>query len=147
MDEPFVIKKVYIYNILVLFKYLWIRFKLFILEDKRKIIQEFSEEDKRAEHYILFIGKKAAGIVRVIKENPDAIIGRFGLLKPYRGKGYGLKFLVQIIAEIKLDISISLISLLTEDKNKVFYEKAGFSLGGIAYMEGYPFSKMILYVK
>lgn len=86
------------------------------------------------------------GIIRVLKENPEAIIGRFGLLKPYRGKGHGLKFLVQTIDEIKLDISVSLISLATEDKNKAFYEKVGFSLDGIVYMGGYPYSKMVLYV-
>ncbi len=146
MDKPFIIKKVYIYNIWLLSRYLWIRFKLFILEDKRKITQEFNEEDKRADHYVLFIGKKAVGIFRVIMDNHEAIIGRFGLLKQRRCKGYGQKFLVQIVANIKADASVFLISLFTEDKNKAFYEKAGFSLGDIVHIGGRPYNKMILHV-
>lgn len=146
MNNLYDIKKVHVNGISLILKYLWIRFKVFIFEDKRSIIYEFSKDDKRAEHYVLFLEEKSIGIVRIIFENQEAIIGRFGLLKQYRNKGHGSMLLVKIINNIKenKEVSIFNISLLTEDKNKGFYEKVGFSLYETVYIEGYPYSKMVI---
>lgn len=140
------VKKVHVYNILLLFGYLWIRFRIFILEDKRKITYEFTKEDILAQHYVLFIGKKASGIVRIIFAGNEAILGRFGLLNDYRNKGYGTKFIKEIISLIKEIGSVFSINLLAEDKNRGFYEKAGFLTEEILCIEGYYYNKMVIYI-
>ena len=62
------LKPVYFYNLGYLITYLIIRCKVYLGEYQRKIKEEFSITDIKANHYVLIYGKQIIGIVRIIPQ-------------------------------------------------------------------------------
>ncbi|WRT63123.1 uncharacterized protein IL334_000026 [Kwoniella shivajii] len=65
-----------------------IRKEVFIYEQGYDIRIETNEDDAESTHFLLLLGdNQAIGTVRVINSNGQ--LGRFAILKPYRGLGLG----------------------------------------------------------
>jgi len=145
--QIFVVQRIKKYNIWLLIKYLWIRYKVFVGEYKRPIIKEFDMLDIIAEHYLLLVNKRKVGTVRVVYRNYMAIIGRVSVLAQYRNKGYATQLINQIITHIKNSNKANLISLFTIDHNSInFYKRFGFVENGEVFFDNVPYINMILLV-
>lgn len=139
------IKRIRFRNVILMLKYTYVRFVIFVVEKKRKIFDEFNAKDLKAEHYLLFVDKKISGITMVMFNDNEIFIGRFGLLANHRHRGYGSMFLGQILDSVKDKNAPSLITLFAKDQHKGFYKKNGFYEDGKKEIEGHYYSKMKIY--
>ena len=112
----------------------FIRETVFIEEQKFKI--EFDDTDDIATHIVMYIDNKPVGCCRLYKQENEYHIGRIAVLKPYRGKGYGEKILLNAerVAKEKGADSISLSALV---RASGFYEKLGYKKHGEIYFDEY----------
>ncbi len=111
-----------------------IRETVFIEEQKFKI--EFDDTDDIATHIVMYIDNNPVGCCRLYKQENEYHIGRIAVLKPYRGKGYGEKILLNAerVAKEKGADSISLSALV---RASGFYEKLGYKKHGEIYFDEY----------
>jgi predicted GNAT family N-acyltransferase len=94
------LKPVYFYTLVYLITYLIIRYKVYIGEYQRKIKEEFSIIDIKANHYVFIDGKQIIGIVRIMYENGIADLTRVTVIKEYRNQGYGRELMKLVINEV-----------------------------------------------
>ena len=78
------LKPVYFYNLGYLVTYLIIRCRVYIGEYQRKIKEEFSIIDIKANHYVFIDGKQIIGIVRIMYENGTADLARVKVINEVR---------------------------------------------------------------
>ena len=143
-NYAFSLKQIEFYNINLLIAYLSIRYKVFIKEFQRKIIGEFSLRDTSAKHYAFSKQKAIIGIARVIYLENTAELGRIAILKEYRNKGYGIKFIKLIIEHINTNAHVNVISIYTEDESLIeFYKQFGFTEKEEVYFNNNPYMNMI----
>ena len=111
-----------------------IRETVFIEEQKFKI--EFDDTDDIATHIVMYIDNNPVGCCRLYKQENEYHIGRIAVLKPYRGKGYGEKILLNAerVAKEKGADSISLSAQVIASG---FYEKLGYKKHGEIYFDEY----------
>lgn len=138
------IKKVHIYDLRSLVRYLTLRVKVFLGEYRRKITQEFDMLDVKADHYVFTSKTETIGICRILYEKDIACLNRVAIEKKYRGNGFGKKLMHQVIKEIKSCCRAKAIWLSIEDKNLLsFYKKFGFVENGIVYFNNIPYTSML----
>lgn len=121
-----------------------IRLRVFVKEQGVPREIELDEDDRRAVHYLAYIGGRAVGTARLLIQQREAKIGRMAVLKSYRGRGVGKALLRRAVSLAKkrgvktifLNAQVSVIS---------FYERMGFFCVGRTFSEaGIPHRKMIL---
>ena len=112
----------------------YIRETVFIEEQKFKI--EFDDIDNIATHIIMYLDGKPVGCCRLYKQENEYHIGRIAILKPYRGKGYGEKILLQAEKNAK-KMGADSISLSAQVRASGFYEKLGYKKHGEIYFDEY----------
>lgn len=101
-------------------------------------------DDKRAIHFLAFVGDKAAGTARVVIREGSAKIGRMAVLKSYRKRGVGKKLLQRSVVIAKRR-GAQKIYLHAQVPVIGFYEARGFRCAGPIFAEaGIPHRKMIL---
>jgi len=110
------LKPVYFYNLGYLVTYLIIRCRVYIGEYQRKIKEEFSIIDIKANHYVFIDGKQIIGIVRIIYENGTADLARVKVIKEYRNQGYGRELMKWVINEVRNSRKAEIIRLYISDK-------------------------------
>ena len=121
------LKPVYFYTLGYLITYLIIRYKVYIGEYQRKIKEEFSITDIKANHYVLIYGKQIIGIVRIMYENGIADLTRVTVIKEYRNQGYGRELMKRVINEVRSSRKAEIIRLSISDKAMLdFYQPFGF---------------------
>ncbi|WP_293971968.1 GNAT family N-acetyltransferase [uncultured Ruminococcus sp.] len=111
-----------------------IRETVFIEEQKFKI--EFDDTDDIATHIVMYIDNKPVGCCRLYKQENEYHIGRIAVLKPYRGKGYGEKILLEAEKDAK-KMGADSISLSAQVRASGFYEKLGYKKHGEIYFDEY----------
>ncbi len=111
-----------------------IRETVFIEEQRFKI--EFDDIDNIATHIIMYLDGKPLGCCRLYKQDNEYHIGRIAILKPYRGKGYGEKILLQAEKNAK-KMGADSISLSAQVRASGFYEKLGYKKHGEIYFDEY----------
>ena len=111
-----------------------IRETVFIEEQKFKI--EFDDIDNIATHIIMYLDGMPVGCCRLYKQENEYHIGRIAILKPYRGKGYGEKILLQAEKNAK-KMGADSISLSAQVRASGFYEKLGYKKHGEIYFDEY----------
>ena len=139
------IKKIRFYNIILLFKYLTIRYKVFVTDDQRPLFGEFGFQDLKANHYVLMLDNKVIGSARIIFRSNEAELGRFALLHNYRGYKYGKRFL-QLMLKTQSQNSVEKIHIIVEKKLIEFYNRIGFVLFGNIEINGYTYHRMYFYL-
>ncbi|MCP5374893.1 MAG: GNAT family N-acetyltransferase [Rickettsiaceae bacterium] len=110
------LKPVYFYNLVYLITYLIIRCKVYLGEYQRKIKEEFSITDIKANHYVLIYGKQIIGTVRIMYENGIADLARVTVIKEYRNQGYGRELIKRVINEVRNSRKAEIIRLYISDK-------------------------------
>lgn len=111
-----------------------IRETVFIEEQKFKI--EFDDIDNIATHIVMYLDNKPVGCCRLYNHENGYHIGRIAVLKPYRGKGYGEKILLQAESVAK-EIGADCIVLSAQVRASGFYEKLGYNKYGEIYFDEY----------
>jgi len=124
----------------------YIRETVFVFE------QGFNEEfdtldnDNNCIHFLVYIEDKAVATARVFYNNEHSgySIGRYAVLKEYRGKGIGA-YLMKEIEKYLFDKYGHISVGLSSQKRAIgFYEKQGYKQIGEFYLdEGYPHIYMI----
>ena len=121
-----------------------IRTTVFVKE--QGFVDEFSEDDNRSIHILISDNDKTIGTSRIIfsdKHNCYSI-GRFAILKEYRGQGYGTKLIKFTEEEIVRRFGHIKIGIGAQKRAKLFYEKMGYIDANEPYLdEGYPHYWMI----
>lgn len=111
-----------------------IRETVFIEEQKFKI--EFDDTDDIATHIVMYIDNNPVGCCRLFKQDNEYHIGRIAVLKPYRGKGYGEKILLNA-ERVAKEKGADSISLSAQVRASGFYEKLGYKKHGEIYFDEY----------
>lgn len=111
-----------------------IRETVFIEEQKFKI--EFDDTDDIATHIVMYIDNNPVGCCRLYKQENEYHIGRIAVLKPYRGKGYGEKILLNA-ERVAKEKGADSISLSAKVRASGFYEKLGYKKHGEIYFDEY----------
>lgn len=111
-----------------------IRETVFIEEQKFKI--EFDDTDDIATHIVMYIDNNPVGCCRLYKRENEYHIGRIAVLKPYRGKGYGEKILLNA-ERVAKEKGADSISLSAQVRASGFYEKLGYKKHGEIYFDEY----------
>ena len=111
-----------------------IRETVFIEEQKFKI--EFDDTDDIATHIVMYIDNNPVGCYRLYKRENEYHIGRIAVLKPYRGKGYGEKILLNA-ERVAKEKGADSISLSAQVRASGFYEKLGYKKHGEIYFDEY----------
>ena len=111
-----------------------IRETVFIEEQKFKI--EFDDTDDIAPHIVMYLDNHPVGCCRLYKQENEYHIGRIAVLKPYRGKGYGEKILLNA-ERVAKEKGADSISLSAQVRASGFYEKLGYKKHGEIYFDEY----------
>ena len=78
-----------------------IRLRVFVREQGVPEEIEMDRDDKRALHFLAYVGDNAAGTARIVIRHGSAKIGRMAVLKNYRQGGVGKKLLKRAIGAAK----------------------------------------------
>ena len=145
----FEVKRIKFYKLLMLYNYLTIRYKVFVVESKRPIFNEFSKLDFYCKHHLLLFNNIAVGTLRLYYRDNKVELGRVALLTDYRNKGYASLAINQLINQIKEEGKTNFIRLFTKNENIDFYKRFNFSEVGIRFFgdDPYPYMTMILDLK
>jgi predicted GNAT family N-acyltransferase len=133
----------------MLYNYLTIRYKVFVVEFKRPIFDEFSKLDFCCKHHLLLFNNIAVGTLRLYYLDNIVELGRVALLADYRNKGYASLVISRLINQIKEKGNTDFIKLFTKNENIDFYKKFNFLEAGIRFFgdDPYPYMTMILDLK
>ena len=112
----------------------FIRETVFIEEQNFKV--EFDDTDDIATHIVMYIDNNPVGCCRLYKQENEYHIGRIAVLKPYRGKGYGEKILLNA-ERVAKEKGADSISLSAQVRASGFYEKLGYKKHGEIYFDEY----------
>ena len=145
----FEIKRIKIGNLLMLYNYLTIRYKVFVIELGRSALKEFSKLDFYCKHYVLLLDTVIIGTSRLCYIDNVVELGRVALLVDYRNKGYASLAISLLINQIKEEGKTNFIRLFTKNENIDFYKKFNFLESGIRFFgdDPYPYMTMILDLK
>ena len=108
--------------------------------------EEFDKDDDKALHILMYADKKAIGNARVIysDEHNCYTIGRFAILKPYRGLKLGSRLLLYVEEVIKEKYGPIEVGISSQERAIGFYLKNGYTLTGETYLdENYPHYFMV----
>lgn len=113
-----------------------IRTKVFVIEQGCPPPEEFDELDNEATHYLGWVDDEVVITCRTLfPKNGVAKIGRIACLEEYRGNGYALKLLEDLIEIIKARGDIEFIKLSAQTQAMGLYAKLGFEAHGDIYEE------------
>ncbi len=92
------------------------------------------EIDDTAEHLMALDKDKLIGTARTFPMDDYYKIGRFCILKEYRGQNIGKKMIEEILQILK-EKNVSTVKLSSQYRARKFYASCGFSEQGEIYME------------
>lgn len=105
-----------------------IRVEVFV--DEQGFVDLPDETDLVALHFVGYIGSLPIATCRAFADSDGGyILGRFAVLKEYRGKGIGSELLFEICKELR-SRGIRFLKLHSQYPAKDFYEKNGFEICG-----------------
>ena len=104
---------------------------VFVKEQNVPVEHEHDDKDEISEHFLIEHNGEAVATARV---QPDGHIGRFAVVKRWRGKGLGLGLLNAIIATCK-DRGMEHLFLNAQEHALDFYKKCGFKIKSDPFVE------------
>ncbi|WP_281614532.1 GNAT family N-acetyltransferase [Flammeovirga sp. SubArs3] len=122
-----------------------IRKTVFVDEQQIDISLEFDDIEVKAYHLIVLDNGRPAGVCRFFKTEEGYKMGRFAVLKEFRGQGIGNALIQASLSEIE-DIAEegSKVYLHAQTYVTKFYEEEGFNIEGDEFMEdGIPHVLMV----
>ena len=114
-----------------------IRITVFV--DEQHFVDEFDESDNNAIHLVMFDNDLPIGTSRIIysEKHKCLSIGRFAIIKTYRGKHLGSQLLIATEKEIFKRYGPVLVGVSSQERAAKFYEKQGYKLTGEKYLDQY----------
>ena len=118
--------------------------RITVFTDEQGFHDEIDDIDRIACHVIAFDGEKAVATGRLFGEPSDFMkIGRFAVLKEYRGKKVG-RMMMYVLEEKAKELGCKRIMLSAQERAIEFYKKVGYIPQGEMYLEeNYPHLKMV----
>lgn len=117
----------------------YIRETVFVIE--QGFSEEFDEIDKKSIHFLVKVNNKRAATARIFKsDNSDTkwTVGRFAVLKEYRGTGLG-SFLMKKVEEKIKEQCGNVAELSAQKQAEKFYLSLGYTpMGDIYYDQHAP---------
>lgn len=117
----------------------YIRETVFVIE--QGFSEEFDEIDKKSIHFLVKVNNKRAATARIFKsDNSDTkwTVGRFAILKEYRGTGLG-SFLMKKVEEKIKEQGGNVAELSAQKQAEKFYLSLGYTpMGDIYYDQHAP---------
>ena len=117
----------------------YIRETVFVIE--QGFSEEFDEIDKKSTHFLVKVNNKRAATARIFKsDNSDTkwTVGRFAVLKEYRGTGLG-SFLMKKVEEKIKEQGGNVAELSAQKQAEKFYLSLGYTpMGDIYYDQHAP---------
>lgn len=110
------------------------KIRLKVFKEEQGFKQEFDDIDNIATHIVGYLDNKAIATCRIFSEGNSYHIGRFAIIKEYRGRDYGIELMKKAEQVIK-DLGGKKIELSSQLRAKNFYEKCGFKAEGEIYMD------------
>jgi predicted GNAT family N-acyltransferase len=114
----------------------YLRYKVFIEEQKISVDEEFDGSDATSVSFLIFLDHVPIGSLRYYKDEKGRIHpGRICLLKAYRGLGYGLAMMTwfeQYLLGIYKEVQIV---LHAQKYLENFYKKLGYRVKGKPFLE------------
>ncbi len=113
-----------------------IRFEVFVIEQKVALEEEIEQDENDYNAFVLYKDQKAIGTIRYQHVNKNTIkIGRFAILKAYRGQGYGTKLINYIENSVSVKVKPLHIKLGAQRQAEAYYRHIGYEPYGEAYVE------------
>lgn len=106
-----------------------LRKKVFVGEQDVPEDMEIDEFDKDCDHIVIYRGKTAAAVGRIVFDNGKCFFGRIAVAKEYRGTGLG-KFLVEEMLKKAVKDGIKEVFIHAQVYAQGFYERIGFKSYG-----------------
>ncbi len=125
----------------------YLRAVIFIHGQNVSVEDEIEHNEDDAIHFIGIVNGKAVATARyrAVDNGSTIKMERIGVLKEFRGKGYGEKITDYAIEDAKLIHNPEVIKLSSQDHAIPFYEKLGFVIDGDGFMEaGIAHHNMVL---
>jgi predicted GNAT family N-acyltransferase len=114
----------------------YIRYKVFIEEQKIDVDEEFDGTDMTAVSFLLFLDHVPIGTMRYLKDEQGHIHpGRIAILKAYRNKGYGRKLMAWFDTYIVGLYRHVTIKIHAQRYLQTFYENLGYQAYGQPFIE------------
>ena len=121
-----------------------IRFEVFVEEQKVPAEEEIDEYDMTAIHIIMYQDSKPIGTLRLLESHDQYKIGRFAILKGFRGNGNGKALFQEGINKYE-SLGVKKIYIHAQSYLIKFYESFGFKVNGAMFLEcGIEHNEMIL---
>ena len=110
------------------------KIRLKVFKEEQGFEQEFDDKDNIATHIVGYLDNKAIATCRLFLEGNSYHIGRFAIIKEYRGMDYGVELMKKAEQVIK-NLGGQKIELSSQLRAKGFYEKCGYKAEGKIYMD------------
>lgn len=111
-----------------------IRRKVFVDEQKVDMAEEYDGLDRHALHALAYVDGRAVGTLRLLRDGDTGKVGRFAVLREYRGRGVG-RALLDWVIRVSPSLGLRKLALHAQTHAAAFYEKAGFRVCGPEFME------------
>lgn len=113
----------------------FIRTTVFV--DEQHFVDEFESNENKAIHIVMYIDNKPVATSRIIYQDKHKcyVIGRFAVLKEYRGKGLGSELMKYTEQEIVNRYGHIQVGVSSQMQAKEFYEKSGFIATSDTYLD------------
>ncbi len=110
------------------------KIRLEVFKEEQGFKQEFDDIDNIATHIVGYIDNQAVATCRIFLDENIYHIGRFAIIKEYRGKNYGLELMKKAEKVVK-ELGGNKITLSSQLRAKVFYEKCNYKAVSEIYMD------------
>ncbi len=109
-----------------------------VFTDEQGFEEEFDSNDPISVHMVMYEDKKPAAVCRFYfdKERQVYILGRFAVMKEFRGRGFGGKIIREAEKQVKARGGNELV-LAAQTRARGFYEKQGYKARGEEFLEEY----------
>lgn len=115
----------------------YIRYAVFVDEQKIPLEVEFDGSDAVAVSFLLFKGTTPIGTIRYVQEGKNQFHpGRIAMLKPYRKKGYGTMMIRWLHSYLRHLYGPCTMTIHAQLYLKKYYEKLGYQAEGKPFSEG-----------
>lgn len=111
-----------------------------VFVEEQGFVDEFDDTDKIAIHLVMYDGDTPVGVCRVFRDKEENawLLGRFAILREYRGKNNGSALLAMAEAVVRREGGRK-ITLHAQCRASPFYEKNGYTpFGEIEYEQDCP---------
>lgn len=116
---------------------MYIRFKVFIEEQKISLEDEYDANEREYISYVLYKGQEKVGTLRykIDAKKREASIGRIAILKAYRGHGYGAMMITYVEKLLTVKYRPLTITIGGQSHLRNYYESLGYNVSGEPYLD------------